>query len=276
LWHAQYTTAACPTIAAPWTDWAIWQYSSTGAVNGISGSVDMDRWNGDRASLDAFLGPAGSCGDSVCAAGETTASCPEDCGPCGTINAAGAVIDDGDACFQSGGPQAYMRHVTDSGEDGDLLWTHATEDAAEANFGQWNLFFAEAGHYKVEAYTAASYAQSKRAKYVVHTDADHDAMLDQSAVDGWQTLGEFDFIAGGHQYIHLADNTGEPLADNVQLVFDAVRITRLDAPGDGSGSDMGSGSDAGPGHGGGCTVGGNGAGLGLLLALAGLRRRRTS
>jgi len=272
LWHAQYSTASCPNIAPPWTDWAIWQYSSTGAVSGIAGNVDMDRWNGDRASLDAFLGPAGSCGDSACTAGETSASCPEDCGPCGTINAAGAVIDDGDACFQSGGPQAYMRHVTDSGEDGDLYWTHATEDATEANFGQWNLFFAEAGHYRVEVYTAATYAQSKQATYVVHTDADHDATIDQSAADGWQTLGDFDFAAGGHQYIHLGDNTGEPLADNVQLVFDAVRVTRLDTPGDGSGS--GSGADMDPDHTAGCTVGGNGAGIGLLLALVGLRRRR--
>src|SRR5262249_30212815 len=56
LWHAQYTTAACPNIADPWTDWAIWQYTSTGAVDGIAGNVDVDRWNGNRASLDAFLG----------------------------------------------------------------------------------------------------------------------------------------------------------------------------------------------------------------------------
>lgn len=58
LWHAQYTTERCPRIAPPWVDWAIWQYSSTGHVAGISGNVDLDRWRGDRASLDAFLGAA--------------------------------------------------------------------------------------------------------------------------------------------------------------------------------------------------------------------------
>jgi lysozyme len=57
LWHAQYTTATCPNIADPWTNWAFWQYTSTGTVAGISGGTDVDRWNGDMASLTAFLGP---------------------------------------------------------------------------------------------------------------------------------------------------------------------------------------------------------------------------
>jgi GH25 family lysozyme M1 (1,4-beta-N-acetylmuramidase) len=276
LWHAQYTSASCPNIAAPWTDWAIWQYSSSGSVNGIAGNVDMDRWNGDRASLDAFLGPPGACGDGACGPGETQTSCPEDCGPCGTIGAAGGVIDDGDACFEGGGPQTYMRQVNDAGEDGDLVWTHATEDTTEANFGQWNLYLAEAGRYRVEVYTDTAYAQSKQASYVVHTDTDHAQVLDQSAVDGWQTLGEYDFAAGGHQWIHLADNTGEPLASQIQVVFDAVRLTRLDQVG-GDGSGSGSGGDD-PGDGGGCAAGGQGSGLGaaLLLACLALRRRRAT
>ena len=68
--------------------------------------------------------------------------------------------------------------------------------------------------------------------------ADTSVTLDQTAADGWQTLGEFDFAAGGDQCIHLADNTGEPLAGNVQLVFDAVRLTRIVDDGTGSGSDQ--------------------------------------
>jgi hypothetical protein len=49
-----------------------------------------------------------------------------------------------------------------------------------------------------------------------------------------------------------------------------VRVTRMDLDG-GSGSGSG---DMDPGKTGGCTVGGSGAGFGMLLALAGLRRRR--
>ena len=273
LWHAQYTSASCPQIADAWPSWSFWQYTSTGPISGISGGVDVDRWNGDRASLDAFVGPAGSCGDGTCNAGETSASCPEDCGPCGTIDAGGGAIDNSSACFEAGGPQAYMRHVTDAGETGELLWTHATESPTESNFGQWNLYFAAGGRYKVEVSTAAKYAHSKQAKYVIETStAKTDVVLDQSAVDGWQALGEFDFAQGGHQSLHLGDNTGEPLANMVELAFDAVRFTPVDG-GMGSGSGSGSGSGVGTTPGGGCAVGGNGAGLAIAL-LALVRRRR--
>jgi uncharacterized protein (TIGR03382 family) len=286
LWHAQYTTASCPTIADPWTNWALWQYTSTGSVAGIGGSVDVDRWNGDAASLQAFLGPGGTCGDGTCNAGETPASCPEDCGPCATIDADGGIVDDNGACFTAGGPSVGMRHVTDAGEGGELYWTHTTAEATEENFGQWDLYFAEAGHYQVDVFTSAQYAQSKQAQYAVHTaGGDQEVTIDQTAADGWQSLGAFDFAQGGHQWVHLGDNTGEPEADNVQLVFDAVRVTRLDgAQGSGDGSDDGSsGSDVQPApgkmHAGGCAAGGDGAGLAvawLLVGLAGARRRRVS
>jgi len=195
LWHAQYTSATCPNIAPPWTDWTFWQYSSTGTVAGISGNVDMDRFNGSEADLATFIGPAK---------------------PCGTIDAAGGVIDDGDACFTSGGPPASLRHVSNAGEGNSLIWTHTTSDATEANFAQWNLNFAAAGMYQLGVYTSAAFAQSKQAKYIVHAaDGDHEVVIDQTAVDGWQSLGTFMFAQGGGQYVHLGDNTGEPLANNV-------------------------------------------------------------
>ncbi len=277
LFHAQYTTAACPNIATPWTTWAFWQYTSSGAINGIAGNVDVDRFNGTKAQLLAMLGPPGSCGDGTCSAGESTVSCPEDCGPCATIETAGGELDDSEACFEGGGPATYMRQVTDAGEKGGLTWTHATADATEYNYGTWNLYFATAGHYKLEVYTAAAYAQSKLAKYVVHAGdptaqlADQAAVVDQSAADGWQTVGEYDFAAGGHQYVHLGDNTGETAATNTQLVFDAIRLTLTGANYDGSGS------DAAPGNRAGCDATGSSGGaltFGLVLGLAAFRRRR--
>ncbi len=286
LWHAQYTTAACPTIADPWTTWAFWQYTDSGTISGISGSMDVDRWNGDLASLQAFLGTGSggaSCGDGTCQATETKISCPQDCGPCLMLDPSGGEVDDSSECFTAGGPTTGMRHATDAGEDGELYWTHTTSNATEDNFGQWDFFFSEAGHYKLEVSTPAKYAQSKMAKYVVHTaGGDMDDTIDQTAVDGWQTVGEYDFAAGGQQWIHLADNTGEPNASNVQLVFDAIRLTRLDGSGSGSGSGDGSGSGSGDGsgvgvfsHHVGCSAGGNGS-LWVLLALLGVRRRRSS
>lgn len=54
LWHAQYTSAACPNINDRWSDWAFWQYTSSGRVAGISGNVDRDRWNGTYEQLQAL------------------------------------------------------------------------------------------------------------------------------------------------------------------------------------------------------------------------------
>ena len=285
LWHAQYTSAACPTIADPWKTWAFWQYTENGTVNGIPGAsanTDINRWNGDMQSLTAFLGPPGSCGDGACDAGETSISCPEDCGPCGTVDPLnGFIIDNGDACFQEGGPSAYMRDVTGAGYQNNLVWTHTTDDATEANNATWNLYFAAAGSYKVEAYTSAAYAQSKQANYVVTGASTQNVALDQSAVDGWQTLGVFDFAQGGHQSIHLADNTGESSSGNTQLVFDGVRITPAEAAGsdgssgqssDGNGSSDGM-TDGASGELGGCNASGSSSAL-LALGLVGLVRRR--
>jgi GH25 family lysozyme M1 (1,4-beta-N-acetylmuramidase) len=276
LWNAQYTTALCPNVAVPWSSWYFWQYTETGTVAGITppmgGGVDIDRWNGDRASLDAYLGPNGSgdhtCGDGKCTSGEDANNCPQDCPPCGTIHGDGPqVIDDGDACFEPGGPMEFLRPVTTAGEQGDLLWTHASDHPEEGNFATWHLFIEQAGTYTVEVYTDKAFAQSKMAKYtVVAGGMATDKVIDQTAVNGWQSLGNFSFQAGGSQSVHVGDNTGEPPASNVQVVFDAVRLTRVPDPGD-------PGENGGSADPGGCAVGGN-AGIAVIIAFAGLRRRR--
>lgn len=247
LWHAQYTSAACPSIAPPWTEWAFWQFTSSGKVAGIAGNVDLNRFNGTREQLTAMTGEPRVCG---------------------TIAADGGAIDDGDPCFQAGGPQAYLRGVSDAGAGGDLIWTHATDAATEANFATWNLVFAEPGRYEFAVATPAAYAQSTKARYSIRVaGVTSDVMIDQTAVDGYQTLGEFDVVVGGDQYVHLGDNTGEARADDIQLVFDTVRITRIDPPSDDPG-------DAVPPDETGCSTGG-GAGFAIAIALGlAVRRRR--
>jgi hypothetical protein len=54
LWVPQYGPE-CPTLPKPWTEWTFFQHSWTGTVPGITGGVDLDRFNGDRATLDAFI-----------------------------------------------------------------------------------------------------------------------------------------------------------------------------------------------------------------------------
>jgi lysozyme len=64
LWIAQYGPT-CPDIPSPWTDWKFFQFSEKGAVSGISGNVDLDKFNGSRNDLLAFAhGASGSSGGS--------------------------------------------------------------------------------------------------------------------------------------------------------------------------------------------------------------------
>ncbi|MCW5802751.1 MAG: hypothetical protein KIT31_10220 [Deltaproteobacteria bacterium] len=57
LWIAQYTSL-CPDIPAPWAKWTFWQYTEKGSVNGISGPVDTNRFNGSLSDLRAFAANA--------------------------------------------------------------------------------------------------------------------------------------------------------------------------------------------------------------------------
>jgi hypothetical protein len=58
LWIAAYGPT-CPNLPASWSDWAIFQYSSTGSIpSAISGNVDLDRFNGTMADLTAFANGA--------------------------------------------------------------------------------------------------------------------------------------------------------------------------------------------------------------------------
>lgn len=45
LWVANYTSAPAPEVPTPWKTYALWQYSQSGQVEGVSGAVDLDRQN---------------------------------------------------------------------------------------------------------------------------------------------------------------------------------------------------------------------------------------
>jgi len=57
LWVANYGVT-CPDLPNAWSNWSIWQYSSTGSVPGISGNVDMDKFNGTLDDLRKISGGA--------------------------------------------------------------------------------------------------------------------------------------------------------------------------------------------------------------------------
>jgi GH25 family lysozyme M1 (1,4-beta-N-acetylmuramidase) len=236
LWHAGYTGGTCPsTVANQWPDWTFWQFGSTGSVAGISGNVDENRFNGSYEQLLELTVGDPVCGDGRCSAGEGGGACVADCPVCEPLAADGGVVTEAGPCFRGGGPQQYLRTVDDAGEGGGLVWTHTTDSAEEANFAEWTVLVSESGRYRIEAYTDAAYAQSVQSKYLVN---DQQFVVDQTAVDGWNVVAaDVTLSADGANIVHVGDNTGEPGSANVQQVYDALRLVRLDVsePGEGEG-----------------------------------------
>lgn len=64
LWVAEYGVSA-PKSVNGWSGWTFWQYSESGTIAGVSGSVDLDYFDGSPADLAALC---------VASAGGTTAA----------------------------------------------------------------------------------------------------------------------------------------------------------------------------------------------------------
>jgi lysozyme len=58
VWVAHYTTGPLPAVPRGYTTWHFWQYTETGAVPGVLGNVDRNRFNGTVADLEAYLAQA--------------------------------------------------------------------------------------------------------------------------------------------------------------------------------------------------------------------------
>jgi GH25 family lysozyme M1 (1,4-beta-N-acetylmuramidase) len=61
LWIANYTSGS-PLVPGGWKTWTFWQRTSSGSVSGISGHVDMNRFNGTSAQLAKFANTSGGSG----------------------------------------------------------------------------------------------------------------------------------------------------------------------------------------------------------------------
>ena len=54
LWVAHYTSSTAPTLPRGFEDYALWQFSEQGQIDGIKGNVDLDRFNGSLEELTAL------------------------------------------------------------------------------------------------------------------------------------------------------------------------------------------------------------------------------
>jgi MYXO-CTERM domain-containing protein len=161
------------------------------------------------------------------------------------VSPAGGTIDNGDACYGLHGNPDYWREEAE-GEGGSLVWTNATDNPEPSNYAQWELYFEESGLYDVQVHIVQPFGESTQAGYrIAHAGGEEVVTLDQSANDGWVSLGAFEFDAAMAHAITLGDNTGEPNDGEVSIVFDAVQLTRLDMPeGTSGGLGESSGGDA--------------------------------
>ena len=230
LWVPNWGVS-CPNIPSQWSGWAFWQTSDNGTVPGISGAVDENLFNGDLDALYEFTVGDPVCGDAYCTGNEDNDSCPEDCPICENIPANGRIIDDDDLCFLAGGAAQYIRFEDDAGYGGSLKWSKTWITEETENFGQWFLNFDVAGEYLIEVYTDAAYAQWTEAIYeIAHGDDIEAVIIDQTAVDGWQEIGTFEFLtstANGSQWLLIEDRVEEEDQSGLQFVLDAIRITRV-------------------------------------------------
>ena len=223
LWVAHYYVT-CPTLPTGWNNWIFHQYTDSGTVPGINtSSVDRNVFNGDLGDLMALTFGDPICGDGVCNGGESHTTCPGDCPVCEPVPGAGRIIDDNDICVQWGGDPQFWRTEND-GYGGRLRWTHA-EPSVAYNYAVWNLTFDQGGWYRVEAYTDATYAESVQAKYQVHHGTTTQVVsVNQTEQNGWTVIGEFEFAAGGTQWVRLEDLTGESASSDTRVVVDALRL----------------------------------------------------
>lgn len=150
---------------------------------------------------------------------------------CQTLAAGGGVLEEGDPCVDIFGPSQYWRVESDAGHGGSLLWTNAFENDSPSNWIRYNLDLAEAGKYLVEFHGVPQFAVYDDVRYEVQHDGQTTVVqVNQSGADGWAPIGEFEFAAGGGQWVSQFDDTASPVAADQHIIADGLRLTRIPDP----------------------------------------------
>lgn len=146
---------------------------------------------------------------------------------CVPLPFAGGVLEETDDCFVAFGPASYWRSVADDGHGGTLLWTNAFEDPNPSNWARWNIIVSSRGSYHVEVYVDSDWGVHRETRYgIKHAEGEAEVVIDQSAAQGWVSLGEFVFDPGGDQHVSVYDNAASPVAEEQHIAVDALQLTR--------------------------------------------------
>ena len=164
LWVANYGVSS-PRVPGAWSTWTFWQRTSTGRVNGISGNVDMNKFNGSDAQL-AKIANAYSGSDAPAPSGPTVpagAATALTMVPATTTPAARqAVTFSGDLSTITPAAKVPARAVTLWARPvGSKVWSQVAAGTTDA-VGHYTLSatFAKAADYQARTVGDASYAAS--------------------------------------------------------------------------------------------------------------------
>ncbi|MBA2543198.1 MAG: hypothetical protein H0V17_26390 [Deltaproteobacteria bacterium] len=146
------------------------------------------------------------------------------------------IIDQRTECYVAAGePRFWRREAGGFGDDHEFTMT--TAGGAPSSYARWLLKPGRATAYSIEVHVPAGAATATSATYrIVQRDLETEIEIDQTTADGFVSLGQFELVADGSEYVELGDNTG--IADQA-LVFDAIRVVALDGGGPGGPPDAG-------------------------------------
>jgi len=128
LWVANWGVN-CPNVPDAWSTWVFWQYTDSGSVPGIDVDVDLNRFNGTKADLEAFAGGDGATASA--SSGATSSSASTGSGAGGSDGAGGA-SGPGSSADGSTGTGDDPGDVGSSGagaSSGDGMGLNSEEDA---------------------------------------------------------------------------------------------------------------------------------------------------
>lgn len=145
---------------------------------------------------------------------------------CEPLPPEGGVIRETSPCFHRDGPKRGWHTAAGAGQDGSLLFIKAKEGTRPKQSAIWRVRVAQPGRYEISAYVDPALARFDATRYKVFARGEiHPMRRDQTAADGWMSLGDFDLGGGTAQYVKVSDTSPHPVqGGRRRIVVDAIRV----------------------------------------------------
>jgi hypothetical protein len=131
------------------------------------------------------------------------------------------VVDDQGSGFTRHGTAWWREPI---GYQDSMLWTFVNGEVVES-WAEWRAELPQCGMYDVMVFIPSNFALSTGARYqIYHRGGATTVTVNQQQNPGqWVSLGSIEFEAGSDGHVRLTDATGEEIATDRTIAFDAVR-----------------------------------------------------